>query len=219
MAGSRPRKPVVPMMFPSQLARDGVGATPAPGAQSDDVDGIEISVGSQSDSQAARQFVFRQESVVVGRSSACDLRLDDPERLASSRHAEISLSGDCTHVTDLGSRNGTFLDGERLEPQRAYEVDPESEIAISGSRIRVRALIATGQTEDESTVLAPGAVNPLAEDARQLVGALERVAETFEELAPGEREEALDQALRDALGERASEVYRRIGSLLSRSDV
>lgn len=51
---------------------------------------------------------------LIGRSSACTLRLDDP--LASSEHARLSFAGGEWSVRDLGSRNGTWLNGARLEP-------------------------------------------------------------------------------------------------------
>ncbi|WP_437785980.1 FHA domain-containing protein [Sorangium sp. So ce1097] len=49
---------------------------------------------------------------LVGRSSACTLRLDDP--LASAEHARLSFVGGAWSVRDLGSRNGTWLNGDRL---------------------------------------------------------------------------------------------------------
>jgi hypothetical protein len=51
---------------------------------------------------------------LVGRSSACTLRLDDP--LASGEHARLSFAGGAWSVRDLGSRNGTWLNGARLDP-------------------------------------------------------------------------------------------------------
>src|SRR5690348_4935542 len=40
------------------------------------------------------------------------LLLDDP--LVSGRHARIAPAGSGFELTDLGSKNGTFLDGQRL---------------------------------------------------------------------------------------------------------
>lgn len=51
---------------------------------------------------------------LVGRSSACTLRLDEP--MASAEHARLSWAGGAWSVRDLGSRNGTWVDGARLDP-------------------------------------------------------------------------------------------------------
>ena len=55
---------------------------------------------------------------VLGRGADADLRLDDPG--ISRRHAEIVLS-DPPRLNDLGSTNGTFLDGERVQSAELYD--------------------------------------------------------------------------------------------------
>ncbi len=47
--------------------------------------------------------------LLVGKSPACALRLDDPE--VSRRHAALELAGKRLRITDLGSTNGTLVDG------------------------------------------------------------------------------------------------------------
>jgi adenylate cyclase len=51
-------------------------------------------------------------SFVVGRSAASDLPIQDPT--VSRRHAELELTGAGVRVRDLGSTNGTYLDGVRV---------------------------------------------------------------------------------------------------------
>ncbi len=51
---------------------------------------------------------------LLGRSAACDLRLDDPA--VSAEHAVVYWRDGGWWVRDLGSRNGTFLAQGRLEP-------------------------------------------------------------------------------------------------------
>ncbi|MEM7249058.1 MAG: FHA domain-containing protein [Acidobacteriota bacterium] len=50
---------------------------------------------------------------LVGRSERADLQLDDPR--VSSEHASLRWTGRSWQVRDLGSRNGTWVDGTRLE--------------------------------------------------------------------------------------------------------
>jgi Protein of unknown function (DUF3662)/FHA domain len=54
--------------------------------------------------------------LLIGRSSECDLRIDDPG--VSRRHAELRVTGEGPNaeiaVIDLGSTNGTVVDGVRI---------------------------------------------------------------------------------------------------------
>lgn len=52
---------------------------------------------------------------VAGRAPACSLRLTDHK--ASNDHASLFWTGERWEVRDLGSTNGTFLGGTRLEPR------------------------------------------------------------------------------------------------------
>ena len=49
---------------------------------------------------------------VLGRSRSCDLTLTSPD--ASRRHAEIAAEGGRFLLRDLGSTNGTWVNGERV---------------------------------------------------------------------------------------------------------
>ena len=52
------------------------------------------------------------EGVTLGRSNGADIRIDDP--FASSSHARIFQRGDSVYVEDMGSTNGTYLNGRQL---------------------------------------------------------------------------------------------------------
>ena len=49
---------------------------------------------------------------LIGRHRACDLRIDDPR--VSGEHASLHWTDGRWELRDLGSRNGTFLEGRRL---------------------------------------------------------------------------------------------------------
>ena len=57
------------------------------------------------------------QAVTVGRASANDLALDGDE-YASSRHARIEPRRDGIWVHDLGSTNGTYVNGARIDRPR-----------------------------------------------------------------------------------------------------
>jgi pSer/pThr/pTyr-binding forkhead associated (FHA) protein len=63
---------------------------------------------------------------VLGRGDECELRVESTQ--ASRRHAAVRFSGGEYRVRDLGSTNGTFVNGERVEG--------EAELG-AGDRLRV----------------------------------------------------------------------------------
>jgi hypothetical protein len=71
-----------------------------------------------------------RDAVVVGRSRKCDLRL--PGTDASRRHAEISGSAQGFTLLDLGSTNGTYVNGQRV---RECVLQPGDQIEIGASLI------------------------------------------------------------------------------------
>ncbi|WP_168588257.1 FHA domain-containing protein [Saccharopolyspora sp. ASAGF58] len=50
---------------------------------------------------------------MLGRDHSCDLVLDDPT--VSRFHAEVLLINDCYVVTDVGSLNGTYVNGRLID--------------------------------------------------------------------------------------------------------
>jgi len=72
---------------------------------------------------------------VIGRGTEADVVVDDAG--VSRRHAEVHIDGDRVRVIDLGSTNGTFVDGERVGPQGAPLADG-SRITVGRTRVVVR---------------------------------------------------------------------------------
>jgi FHA domain-containing protein len=52
------------------------------------------------------------DGATLGRSDGADIRIDDP--FASSAHARIFPRGDFMYIEDMGSTNGTYLNGRQL---------------------------------------------------------------------------------------------------------
>jgi hypothetical protein len=63
------------------------------------------------------QWPLFKASHVIGREADSDIQID--ERQVSRRHAEITYSHQAYRIRDLGSKNGTFLNGQAVsqEPQ------------------------------------------------------------------------------------------------------
>ena len=70
-----------------------------------------------------RVYDFKQESIIIGRDDEADVIIDNPS--VSRRHAEIRLEDDGWRVEDLGSSNGTFIRGNRIQSPQRLELGDE----------------------------------------------------------------------------------------------
>jgi adenylate cyclase len=86
--------------------------------------------------------LVKGRTYTVGRTAACDLPIQDPT--VSRRHADLEVVGAGIRVRDLGSMNGTFLNGDRV-------VDA---VAAPGSRLmfgKVAFDVRDGPATEESS--------------------------------------------------------------------
>ncbi|MGA5290152.1 protein kinase domain-containing protein [Streptomyces pseudogriseolus] len=87
-----------------------------------------------------RTFVFHEPAVfVVGRSADCGLRVPADDRRVSRRHCAVDIDPPTARVRDLGSRNGTYVNGVRLPPDgsRPYELADGDELRLGGVVVEV----------------------------------------------------------------------------------
>ena len=66
--------------------------------------------------------------MTIGRDPGATLVLDHDT--ISRRHAEISYDNGSYLLRDLGSKNGTFLNGERLEPNAVRVLQARDRVRI-----------------------------------------------------------------------------------------
>jgi pSer/pThr/pTyr-binding forkhead associated (FHA) protein len=93
-------------------------------------------------------------SLIIGRSRGCDLRI--PGSDASRRHAEIYQSADGHVLRDLGSTNGTFVNGRAVQE---HQLEPGDRIQIADSEMTFCQIApefesTAGVFTDEKTVLS-----------------------------------------------------------------
>jgi hypothetical protein len=62
---------------------------------------------------AGRSFLLGPGKRVLGRQPACDFLLTDDQ--VSRQHCQVEETHDRVMLTDLGSRNGTIVNGNRVE--------------------------------------------------------------------------------------------------------
>jgi len=72
-------------------------------------------------------------ATVIGRDAGTGIRLDGDE-FASSQHARIEPRTDGVWVEDLGSTNGTFLNGERVTAER---LQPGDVVRVGQTELRL----------------------------------------------------------------------------------
>ena len=109
---------------PLELPADATGMHSATaGLGPDPLDGLDprLRVERASGLRSGAEYPLAY-GVTLGRGEAADIRLEDP--FASSRHARIERQGDVLVIEDLGSTNGTYLNGEPLTgPQPLHPGD------------------------------------------------------------------------------------------------
>ena len=96
----------------------------------------------------AREIELGPGANVLGRAPGCAVWIDAPG--VSRNHARILVAEGTATLEDLGSKNGTYLRGRRIEaPATLADGDP---ISLGNALITVRAIHPRGSTE---TVPAP----------------------------------------------------------------
>ncbi len=105
------------LAFIAVAVRDRRGPPPPPALETAIPTGIELIVDDGT-SIATRRFGRR---ILVGRATTADIRIDDPR--VSRLHARIEMRDDGVYVEDLGSRNGTTVNGVLVTSQRLVSGD------------------------------------------------------------------------------------------------
>ena len=81
-----------------------------------------------------RRIALGEDAAVIGRASECTVALNDPR--ASRRHAEIRPRDDGFVVVDLGSMNGTRVNGVPVHEHLLHDGD---EISVGATAMRFEA--------------------------------------------------------------------------------
>jgi hypothetical protein len=163
-----------------------------------------------------RQRIFaltaESGSLTIGRAAPCDLRIEwDPE--VSGVHAELARLGDAWAVVDDGlSRNGTFVNGERLSGR--HRLRDRDTVRLGHTVVAYRGI---PQTISESTATA-GTGTPaqaLSESQRRVLVSLCRPYKTGDPYArPATNQEIADELLLSVPG-----VKTHLRALFQRFDL
>ena len=86
-------------------------------------------------------FPLETLSLTIGRDPVSDIILNDPE--VSRQHARFTQTDAGYQVQDLGSTNGTFVNGQRLEAE-PVDLEPGSTISMGSGVTLLYDLVPTG---------------------------------------------------------------------------
>jgi serine phosphatase RsbU (regulator of sigma subunit) len=103
---------------------------------------------------AGRRYKLTEGDYIVGRRSDCQIFV--PDMRVSRQHARIHRDESYWAVEDLGSNNGTYVNGERVQSARLKHDD---EITIANNRIRVE-MPRSGKSKHDSHVTIVDVDNP-----------------------------------------------------------
>lgn len=93
-------------------------------------------------------YFVDKDRLTIGRGAECDIALSDAA--ASKQHAAIVTVGLDHVLQDLGSRNGTAVNGKRIE---THVLQNEDLVEIGESRIRYRNRRASLESDLERTMI------------------------------------------------------------------
>ncbi len=139
------------------------------------------------------------EECIIGRGTASHFRLPDQRKLISSRHAKITQEIDAYVLMDIGSTNGTTLNGTRLEIGKPYSLAAHDQIGI-GDFILEFVLEPAGQTfvgmeQHQATVCS----RPESTSTETLVEQLQGQYAEMLHLPPEDRETLLVERINEAI--------------------
>jgi hypothetical protein len=114
--------------------------------------------------------VTPDRAIVVGRSSDLDMVL--VEDMVSRKHARITMQADQIWIEDLGSTNGTFVNGEKIKRARLKEGD---RVLIGTSILKLIAAEGAHDNTDAKMQLENVAAARRGSQQRTMSGSLEEV--------------------------------------------
>jgi DNA-binding winged helix-turn-helix (wHTH) protein len=93
--------------------------------------------------ESGREIELLPGENIVGRDVDAAVRLDDPT--VSRHHARITREGDSSVLEDLGSKNGTFVEGRRV--RKPVKLKSGSVLTFGSVHVKFRAFSPESSTE------------------------------------------------------------------------
>ena len=116
------------------------------------------------------------QEIVIGRSSELDMVL--VEEMVSRKHARIALTDGVITIEDLGSTNGTFVNGEKVDRGTLKEGD---RVLVGTNILKVMAIAQDGDQQLDLKAVAAGRVTArqkmsrVGDEPPRMSGSLEEI--------------------------------------------
>ena len=130
-----------------------------------------------------RSFSITRSITVIGRREDCDLRI--PLGDVSRKHCRVVLEDDTLRLEDLGSSNGTYLNGQRVEKDAMLQPGDSVQVGPVVFVLQVDGVPADEELQPIA-VESAAAPAPVAAGTDEHIDALEPIAEDEEELDAGD---------------------------------
>jgi len=104
-------------------------------------------------------FELPPGKTIVGRQAGIDVRLNNP--MISRRHLEVECNAKACQITDLGSANGSAVNGEKLEANSPRILAPGDVIEAGPFRLAYEQIVLAAPKKDGPKKKAPPKKKPV----------------------------------------------------------
>jgi pSer/pThr/pTyr-binding forkhead associated (FHA) protein len=123
------------------------------------------------------EIPLKKEKFLIGRAKECALRAGS--EAISRRHCAIVRASGRVTVRDLGSRNGTFVNDERIEKEVPLSVGDE--LRVGPLKFRIAAMSSAPAAEAKSSAPVPAPKSLKKPAVKDVAGAVQRTIDKAEE--------------------------------------
>jgi pSer/pThr/pTyr-binding forkhead associated (FHA) protein/S1-C subfamily serine protease len=124
-----------------------------------------------------KDLLAQGREIVIGRAAACTIPLRTiADAIVSKRHAVVAIAADgSATVGDLGSKNGTFVNGRQIDGTVPLAVGDRLMLGWQGPLLEVRAIGPTAMEEGQGAAFQPEKQPPktfggMVQEARSSAG-------------------------------------------------
>jgi type VI secretion system FHA domain protein len=152
---------------------------------------------------ATTEHLLGKEKTFIGRSPGNDIVLPDAEKRVSSKHARVDRTASSLHLTDLGSTNGTVMNGRKIEANAPLELKNGDKVMIGLYQVNV---VASEEELQDRTIVVIDPARQLAHLTDELPILYARYAES----PPEQRRKMMRGMIQAVLSSSSPDVGRSI---------